>query len=233
MTRFLYLLLSFASIALGPSVGATDDLSGAHECALYSDYHPCTLTSLPGGGYALKQSGRESFEGTLTPKGEVLHLEGTYKFAEGTEASLSGDLRRSDAGLGGRVKAGTTPITVDIRPAKIAGKHPAKPALASALAVMTNAEAVTAGSKLPLKIRYFDAPKLSFTVKAIDEKVWDEKLSGVFGMVPAGNNAGIECSDAKLSCKLTANSGADVWFRFTRTADGFKLTRIELPAEGD
>jgi hypothetical protein len=211
---------------------AGSDLAGEHDCALYYDSHPCTLTSLPDGGYSVKQVGHETFEGTLTPKGLSFHLDGFYKFEEGNSVHLLGEIERRGSSLEGRVKIDSIPHSVAILPAK-APKPVVVSKLSAVLGSMTSLEAVKTGSKLPLRVEYFDAPRFSFSAKTVDEKTWKEKLQPIFGMVLPDNNAGIECKDTKLRCKLTAQSGADVWFYFTRAPTGVKLTRIVLPAEGD
>jgi hypothetical protein len=209
---------------------------GPHECALWNNFYPCTLTALPAGGYTVKQAGRESFEGTLTPKGAGFHLEGVYKFPpdQGNDAHLVGDVDRQPSGVVGRIKVNSIPMAIEIRATKIAAaKAGPTPALKAVLAKLTTREAVAAGSKLPLTVRYPDAPKLSFRVKDVDEKTWNEKLHGIFGMVPAEHNAGIECNDKKLTCILEAESSQKVSFYFVRTPDGLKLTKVELPAGGE
>jgi hypothetical protein len=234
LVSFFFPLL-LAAAAAGAPVNPSEELSGAHECALYTDYHPCSFTALPGGDYAVRQVGRESFEGTLTPKGSLFHLDGSYRFVDGTEIHLVGDISRSASSIGGRVKIGSTPHTVDIRPAKLGNVDTASApaALLAILARMTTLQAVAAGTKLPLFVKVVDAPTLSFTAKRLDERIWNERLRGIFGMVPTENNIRIECKDAKLRCKLTAQSGADIFFYFSATPKGPKLKSIELPSQGD
>lgn len=237
-TFFLLPLCLATPAPPSPAPAPADDLSGPRECALFNSYHPCTFTARPEGGYTVKQTGKESFEGTLVPKGAAFHLDGTYRFAAGgNQLHLVGDLQRKGVGLAGEAKADSVPIAVEIRPAKTATAKVEGPAptatLPAVLATLTTREGVAAGAQLPLRVKVTDKPKLSFTVKSVDEKTWDEKLRGIFGMVPAEHNAGIECNDAKLFCTVTANSGADVSFHFVRTPKGLRLARVELPSEGD
>src|SRR4051794_9595194 len=98
--RFLPLAVA-ALVACAAPARAQDDLAGPHECALWNKFYPCTLTALPEGGYAVKQTGCESFEGTLTPKGAGFHLDGVYKFPadEGSDAHLVGDVDRQPNGV--------------------------------------------------------------------------------------------------------------------------------------
>jgi hypothetical protein len=235
MSRPLVLALPLLVLSV-PSTFAGDDLGGPHECALWNDYFPCTLTPKSDGGYTIKQTGKQTFEGTLTPKGAGFVLDGMYKFppGEGKDTHMSGDVERHPGGIGGRFKIDGIPTTVDIRAAKpAAAKSGPEPELKGVLAKLTTREAVTAGSKLPLAVRFSDAPKLSFKVNEIDEKIWNDKLHGIFGMVPAVHNIGIECSDKKLRCILTAESSQQVTFHFVRTPAGLKLATVELPAEGE
>jgi hypothetical protein len=233
----LVLLVFSLMILSGGAAHAGDDLGGPRECALFNDFHPCTLAALPDGGYSVKQTGLESFEGTLTPKGTGFHLDGIYKFPpnEGIDVHLVGDIDRQPNGVSGRVKSGTTPRLVEIRAAKppADAKNGPESALKGVLAKLTTREAVAAGSTLPLTVKFGDAPKLSFKVKDVDEKTWNDKLQGIFRMVPAENNIGIKCSDKKLQCTLTAQSSQEVTFYFARTPAGFKLTKVELPAEAE
>jgi hypothetical protein len=235
VSNYVIFPMLLSAAAAGAPANASEDLSGAHECALYTDYHPCSFTALPGGDYTVKQTGRESFEGKLTPKGGSFHLDGSYRFVDGTEIHLVGDISRSGNSIGGRVKIGSTPHMVDIRPAKSENVETssAPAALLAVLARMTTRQAVSAGTKMPLIVNVADAPNLSFTATKLDERLWNERLRGIFGMVPRENNIGIECNDAKLKCKLTAQSGADVWFYFASTSKGPKLKTIELPSHGD
>jgi hypothetical protein len=245
--RFVAALLRPEAAALGlavlqllgaPKVANADsrpsDLSGARECALGvggEDYHPCTLSARPDGRIDVKQPGKDTFDGTLTPTGDLLHLDGTYRLSEGTETHLTGDLSRRGASLVGRVKDGNIPVFVEIRPATKMKRAPPS-ALDTVMKGLTDATSIAAHTEFPLRVRYLDAPKLSFTVTSMDEQAW-KRLNGIFAMVPGENNVGIKCITAKLRCTLTAQSGADVNFYFTSTADGPKLKKIELPAEGD
>jgi hypothetical protein len=235
--------LALASVAVSTGLIAManggEDIAGAYECALFGDYRPCTMTSLAGGAFAVNQTGPESFEGTLVEQEHSFHLDGTYKLTDGTRLHLAGDVSRVGNSIGGRVKIGTTPYTVDIRPttaSTAAEKAPATSLPQSLLGVlsrMTSREAVASTSRLPLVVRVSDAPRLSFTVKRLDERIWEKKLRGIFGMVPRENNIGVDCNDAKMRCKVTALSGAEIWFYFANTSKGAKLNAIELPSEGD
>jgi hypothetical protein len=230
---FVAILQLVEAAKLAKAGSGASDLSGAHECAWAvgdDKYHPCALVERPDGRIDLKQAGKDSFDGTLTQAGNVFYLDGTYR-SEGTEIRLTGDLERKGASLFGRVKDGNIPVSVEIRPPTEV--KPAPPSqLDLAMKTMVDAASVAARVQLPLRVRYVDAPKLSFTVKSMDERAW-ERLHGIFTMVPEENNAGIKCVTAKLHCTLTSQAGADVDFYFASTADGPKLKKIELPAEGD
>jgi len=232
-------LAAFALVVVawgwGPAVrrAVADDLSGPHECALMSeDFHPCTLAARPEGGYDVTQPGSESFTGALTPQGTGFHLEGTYKYPSAPEVHLAGEVALAAGTFEGRVKAGKIPVTIAIRPAAPA-KAPSKSTeLSASMAKLVDKESVAAGTRFPLVIKVDGAPKRSFTVKNLDDAAWD-KVKGIFGMVPPTNNIGIECKRSKLQCTLTAQSSAQVVFSFVRTSKGPKLTRVELPVEGD
>lgn len=197
------------------------------------DFHPCTLSARPEGGYTVLQSGGESFQGSLTPQGAGFLLDGIYKYPSAPDAHLVGTVTLTGAAFEGRVKADKIPVTISIRPAHAPKPPPAKPSeLATAMKSLVDRDAVVAGTKLPLTVHVDDAPKQSFTIKIIDDPSW-EKIKGIFGMVPPANNIGIECTKAKLACTLTAQSGASVVFHFVKTAEGPKLKRVDLPAEGD
>jgi hypothetical protein len=217
--------------ALALPAGA-DDLAGARDCALYADYHPCTISPLPGGRYAVTQPGPESFEGTLVPQGRSFHLDGTYRFPEGGSVHLAGDIDRNGDSLGGRVKIGTTPHPVEIRPVHRPSKVPPSP-LAVFLGTLTTRDAVAAGARLPFRVKVIGAPKFSFTVAKVDDRIWSEKLQAIFGMVPPDGNVGITCDDVKMRCLLTAHSGAEVLFYFVKMPGGPQLKGVELPADGD
>ena len=64
-------------------------------------------------------------------------------------------------------------VFVEIRPPTRVKRAPSSQ-LDIVVKAMTDAASVAAHAQFPLRVRYWDAPKLLFTVKSMDEQAWDD-----------------------------------------------------------